>query len=211
VPAEVLRPRIPPRLTLDTFDRSAWVSLVPFQVTGTRFRHLPRLPFASAYHELNFRTYVRLGDEPGVWFISMDVTSTLAVLLSRYVFRLPFFRARASVGWQDGAVLSRFHRTDATLPRAHFVASYRPTGAERTTRPGTLEHFLTARYALYASAFGGILIGRVEHEPWPLCDAEAEIEINTITQASGIKLPGVAPHLLYSRGVYNLARPFTFV
>lgn len=58
VPASALRPLIPPRLTIQQFDGSAWIGLVPFRMTGVMLRPLPDLPGISAFPELNLRTYV---------------------------------------------------------------------------------------------------------------------------------------------------------
>ena len=35
--------------------------------------------------------------------------------------------------------------------------------------------------------------GEIHHQPWPLQDAEAEFEINTVAAAAGISLPDTAP------------------
>jgi hypothetical protein len=44
-------------------------------------------------------------------------------------------------------------------------------------RPGDLDHWLTERYCLYArSPDGRLFRGEIDHEPWPLQPAEAEIE-----------------------------------
>ena len=44
VDAEVLRPLVPPSLGIDTFDGSAWLGIVPFQMTGVRPHFLPAVP-----------------------------------------------------------------------------------------------------------------------------------------------------------------------
>jgi hypothetical protein len=36
IPEEALRPLIPERLQIDTFDGSAWIAVTPFEVTGLR-------------------------------------------------------------------------------------------------------------------------------------------------------------------------------
>jgi uncharacterized protein len=59
--------------------------------------------------------------------------------------------------------------------------------------------FLTERYCLYTVHRGKILRAYIHHLPWPLQDADAEIEINTIAQADGIQLPATKPLLHFSR------------
>src|SRR5579883_3335517 len=95
VPAEHVRPLVPPQLDLDLFEDTAWVSLVAFTITGLRPVGLPPLPGLSSFHETNVRTYVhRGGRDPGVWFFSLDAANRLAVLGARLAFHLPYYHAR---------------------------------------------------------------------------------------------------------------------
>ena len=80
---------------------------------------------------------------------------------------------------------------------AIFRGRYRPTSDVYRAAPGTLEHFLTERYCLYAVAPDGSLSRtEVHHAPWPLQRAEAEIEVNTMTAAGGVAVDG-PPALLH--------------
>lgn len=45
---------------------------------------------------------------------------------------------------------------------------------------GSLEHFLTERYCLYAEHEGRLYRGEIHHRPWPLQAAEAQIRLNTM-------------------------------
>src|SRR5690349_17005114 len=89
VPVERLRPLIPERLAIDTFEGEAYVSATPFTVEGARLRGLPHLPGVTRFHETNLRTYVRLGEVAGVWFFSLEAASPLAVAGAR-MMRLPY-------------------------------------------------------------------------------------------------------------------------
>src|SRR5215208_5984323 len=92
LPPESLRALIPTRLVLDTFEGNAWVALTPFTMWGIRPTLLPPVPWLSASHELNVRTYVHLDGVPGVWFFSLDASNLLAVLGARLGFHLPYFQ-----------------------------------------------------------------------------------------------------------------------
>jgi uncharacterized protein YqjF (DUF2071 family) len=71
---------------------------------------------------------------------------------------------------------------------------YRPIGEAGTARPGTLAHWLTERYRLYAvDGRGGLHRAEIHHAPWPLQPAEADIELNTMTGGLGFELPDSAP------------------
>src|SRR3954465_15315092 len=68
-PPDQLALRLPPGLSIDTFDGSAWLGLTPFVIEGLRPPLLPPLPWISRFPETNLRTYVRGPDgAPGIWF-----------------------------------------------------------------------------------------------------------------------------------------------
>ena len=73
---------------------------------------------------------------------------------------------------------------------------------------GTLEHFLTERYALFVADAGGTLYrGKIHHRPWQIQEAGAEIAVNTIPNAVEIDLPDSAPTIHYSPGARSLVWP----
>src|SRR4051812_6401634 len=89
LPPESLRPLVPSRLDLDTFEGRAFVSVPPFAVRGGRVRGAPPVPGLSDFHEINVRTYVHLGGEdPAVWFFSLDAASAVAAAIARASLRL---------------------------------------------------------------------------------------------------------------------------
>ncbi len=49
LPPELLRPLIPPALTLDTYDGFAWLGIVPFRMRDVYPRLVPSLPWLSAF------------------------------------------------------------------------------------------------------------------------------------------------------------------
>lgn len=200
IDARSLRPHVPAELELETFAGSAWVGVVPFRMSGVRLRGLPGLPGTAAFPELNVRTYVRVGDRPGVWFFSLDAASALAVSVARAWFHLPYFRARMSAGTRGEEVVYASERIHRGAPAAEWRGAYAPTGPVALARRGTLEHWLTERYCLYArSPAGRILRGEIHHDPWPLQPAMARIEVDTMAAAHGIVPPAQPPHLLFAR------------
>jgi uncharacterized protein len=208
VPAERLRPLIPSALSLDTFDGTAWLGVVPFRMTGVRPRFLPAVPWLSGFPELNLRTYVTGGDRPGIWFFSLDAHNPVAVRLARATFHLPYFDARMSYGKEGDEVRYRSVRTHRGAEPAEFAASYRPVAETVRSRPGTLEHFLTERYCLYAAdGRGNVRRGDVHHQHWPLRPAEAEVQTLRMTEQIGVTLPDTPPLLHYSDRLDVLAWP----
>jgi uncharacterized protein YqjF (DUF2071 family) len=195
-----LRPWIPEPLQIDTFDGEAWLAVVPFGMTGIRLRGTPALPRVSKTLELNLRTYVTIGERPGVFFFSLDAASRLAVRIARRFFHLPYFDAEMSCELSSGTFDYRSRRTDSTRVPAEFHGRYRPTGDVFASQPGTLEHFLTERYCFYAPGPAGVIYrGNVRHQPWPLQPAEAELPVNALTLPWGIDLPDTKPLLHFSK------------
>jgi uncharacterized protein YqjF (DUF2071 family) len=142
------------------------------------------MPWVSAFPELNVRTYVTHEQKPGVWFISLDATNPLAVWAGRRYFHLPYFRAGMSVSTQPDGIHFRSARNGVVLQ-----VKYRPTSEPYLAQAGSLEHWLTERYCLYAeSADGSIWRNDVHHHPWPLQSAEASIERNTFPRLHGLSI-----------------------
>jgi hypothetical protein len=198
---EALRVVIPSALEIDTFDGQAWLGITAFRLTGARPRGLPPLPGISAFPEINVRTYVRLGKKPGVWFLSLDAGGRIAVAVARRLYHLPYFRARMKMHVRGGEIEYKSQRSDRAAPPAEFRARYHPAGPAFHASPGTLEHFLTERYCLYAAGEGQLFRADIVHRAWPLQRAEATIETNTMAAAHELALPDVIPHLLYGKRV----------
>ena len=131
VTAEALAPHVPASLPLDTYDGSAWLSVTPFEVSGTRPRGTLPPPGLSRFPELNVRTYVTLGGRPGIWFLSLDAASMLAVAVARGLYRLPYLRARMAIERDRPWIHYRSERRDPRGAPARFEARYRPTGGVR--------------------------------------------------------------------------------
>jgi len=204
-----IRPLLPPELELDLRDGQAYVAVVPFWMSGIRARWTPPLPGLSRFPELNVRTYVRYKDVPGVYFFSLDAASLPAVWSARTTYGLPYFHAEmaiassaatASASAESEKFEYRSRRLQGPRP-AEFRGRYGPVSAPRQREKGPLERFLTERYCLYTVDNRDKKVSRayIHHLPWPLQDAEAEIDINTMAQAAGIELPATKPLLHFSR------------
>ena len=192
-----LRPLVPAPLELDIYDSRAWVAVTPFHMSDVRMRALPPIPGMSAFPELNVRTYVKFGGVPGVFFFSLDAASRMAVIGARATFFLPYFHAEMRAEVKGESIRYRSRRRNSP---AEFRGSYRPVARPRQREKGSLEHFLTERYCLYAFTPGGKLLrADIHHLPWPLQDAEAEIEVNTMAEAAGIRLPDQPPLLHFAK------------
>ncbi|MEM9411138.1 MAG: DUF2071 domain-containing protein [Planctomycetota bacterium] len=181
VPKSELQQLIPDNLELDLYDGQGWISVVPFHMSGVAPRWIPDLPWMSSFPELNVRTYVNFQGKPGVWFFSLDATNPIAVRVARRWFYLKYMDARIHVKRQDSWIHYRSRRTHTDEPAAQLSVDYRPIGDPVTTKVGTLEHWLTSRYCLYAASHDGkIFRGEIDHLPWSLRNAQALIHKNTM-------------------------------
>lgn len=199
VSPSLIRSHLPPGLELETFSGAAWVSVVPFRISYIAPRAAPRRLHLS-FPELNVRTYVATEGKPGVWFFSLDAASLTAVIGARVAFHLPYYWANMQMQSQADGWISYFSQRRHPGVPVEFVARYRPTGPPFRGTPGSLEAWLTERYCLYAAdRHGWLYRTEIQHVPWPLQPAEAEITINTMAPQE-ILLSG-SPLLHFARAL----------
>jgi uncharacterized protein YqjF (DUF2071 family) len=196
---------LPDGLQVDTFEGSAWVGVVPFWMDRIKFRGLPAIPGVNSFPELNLRTYVRdlRTGTPGVFFFSLDAACLIAVVTARAFYHLPYYWAEMKIEERPDGEFAYYSRRRFAGRQVIFKARYRGLGPTRKlaeSRVGTLEYFLTERYCLFTRNGNGQLVrANIHHIPWPLENAEAEIEQNDLPAAMGIQLPDEEPVLHYAR------------
>lgn len=183
LPPAVIRPLVPERLALDTFDQRAWISITPFHMS-LRMRGLLPLPGMCDFPELNCRTYVSVGGKPGIYFFSLDTANRMAVWGARTFYHLPYFHADMRVEKRADSI-----SYSSSRGRARWRATYASVSGLRCPQPGSLDYFLAERYCLYTVWKGRTYRGEIHHVSWPLQDASVRIEENTVAAAAGIQLP----------------------
>jgi uncharacterized protein YqjF (DUF2071 family) len=194
VPVEEIRALLPDSVEVDTFDGSAWVGLVPFEMQDLRVvargRRLPGLGSTRSFSEVNVRTYVTGPLGPGVWFHTLDATSRLAVAVARGAWALPYRAARIRSERSDGRRAWTVARRDGTTGVLDATL-----GPEVGTTP--LDEFLTARFRLYAPlGRSRLLSAPVAHAPWSLRQATVERIDPGRVAAAGSRRPGVPDHVV---------------
>jgi uncharacterized protein len=194
-----IRPLIPDRLELDTYEGRAYLGIVPFAMENVGPRGLPAPPFIGAFPELNVRTYVRHGGRNGVWFLSLEAASRVAVEGARAFFHLPYFLADMERRREREVVEYRSRRRDPRGPAAALDIRYRPTGPVELAPAGSLEAWLTDRMRVFAvDRRGRIVRTEIAHRPWPLQPADAWIRDESMAAVHGLVLPAGPPHLRYA-------------
>ncbi|MFC7133466.1 MULTISPECIES: YqjF family protein [Salinibaculum] len=196
----VVRPHVPERFELDTFEGDAYLSVVPFVIADIRPKGLPAA-LGLTTPELNLRTYVTCDGAPGVYFFNLDADDVLGVLGARLFNQLPYYFA--DMEYDPGPPI-RFEsrRTTPGARPCRFAGTYGPDGDPFQPEPGTREHFLTERYRYFTETGNGtVRYADIEHEPWTLSPATWDVRENTIFAANGFDEPDADPVLSYSRGV----------
>lgn len=223
-PEEIQR-LLPPGLTADVFEGKAYVGLVPFVMTGVRPAGFPAVPFLSDFLECNVRTYVHFeGRNPGVWFFSLDAANLIAVKIARTLWKLPYYHAKMEIrklGEETTLPVPNLtgeapekmnqpvssveieystHRISSNKTDAFCQTRYRVDSDIEPSLPGSLEFFLAERYLLYAFS-NRLLIGQVNHTPYPLQIAKVESLNENLVATAGLSSPIGSPLAHYSSGV----------
>jgi hypothetical protein len=146
-----------------------------------------------------------------VWFFSLDASSSLAVRIARWRWRLNYFRADMRIKAADGKVYYQSERlwpgpvgpgTQIEAEVGDLIGALDKDVPPGQAVPGTLEHFLVERYVLYTQGpQGKLLRGRVHHRPYPLCEARLLEFKESLLKPAGVRPRGDVEHVLFSDGV----------
>ena len=215
---EEVQALLPDDLRVETFDGSAWVGLVPFQMR-VEVPFVPELASILHFPETNVRTYVEgRSGEPGVYFFSLEASSLPAVVTARATYQVPYFWADMSIdinggrtddgggpgGEENGGAQRLTYRARRRWPRPRGARSLVEVEVGDPFAPGEageLDRFLTARWALYGDLGPWITYARMFHEPWPLHHARLIRWYDELVAAAGLPAPGGTPLVHYSPGV----------
>jgi uncharacterized protein YqjF (DUF2071 family) len=192
---------LPAGLTPDTFDGAAWVGLTPFLLADFRPLCLPPVPRLSTFPETNVRTYVRDADgTDGLWFLSLDVTQLPVALGARVFYWVPYHWAAMEVSEGPPARYAG-RRRGPRGPDAGYRIAVRPTLALADEDTAGLVDFLTGRWRAFTRIATRLTAVPVEHQPWPLWDAEIEDLEEDLLVAAGLPPPEGEPLAHFSPGV----------
>lgn len=198
VSPESIQALLPQELEPDLFEGKAYVGLVPFRMTDIRSVWLPPIPGTSRTLETNVRTYVkRRGSSaepiPAVWFFSLEAQSALAVTVARLQYGLPYFKAMMRFEKNlEGHNQITYKATSSRswpkpTPATSLVeASFTTDSPFVSAIPGTLEHFLVERYALYAKKRGLLTYAVVRHHPYRIKQGELRQVDTDLLRAAGL-------------------------
>ncbi|MDQ4097591.1 MAG: DUF2071 domain-containing protein [Actinomycetota bacterium] len=192
----LVRPLVPSRVELDTWEGKAWVSMTPFRMTNFRVGALAPLPGLSTFPETNLRTYVRSGDgRDGLWFLSLEADSLATVVGASATYGVPYRWAEMTV--EEGETIRYRSRRRIGEPVGHDIR----VRMGRPCQPSALDDWLTGRWRAWTTIAGVLASIPVEHAPWPLWDATVVDFEESLLDSVGLPKPEEPPLVHYSPGV----------
>ena len=200
----VVQSLLPPGFTVDTFDGSAWVGLIPFRMVDVRAPHLPTMGRLSQFLETNVRTYIcDAAGRHAVWFFSLDVDRLIPAVVARLTYRLPYCWAQMSMERIDDVITYRsVRRWPRSSAGASSALSIRVGEAMAPNEVDPLRVFLTARWSLGTTFGGRLMWARVDHDPWSIHVADVLSADETMFAAAGLPTPTGESVALWSPGVH---------
>jgi uncharacterized protein len=205
---EIIARTLPKGLSLDIFDGSAWVGLVPFVLAGVQPYGFPALPWISAFPETNVRTYVRDKDgERGVWFFTLEADRLAAVMLARTWYHLPYRWASMSVERKESVVHYQSKRSKLFGRGDTEISVEIGTSLDMNE----LDRFLTMRFRLYTAAKDRIAYAQIEHVPWLLRHATVRVLNEDLMENSGVPRPTGDPLVHYSEELHVKAETLRWI
>ena len=211
-PVDEVQRQLPPGLTVEPYDGSAWVGLVPFRLwvgLAVPVGRALSLGALGLFPETNVRTYVRDAEgRTGIWFFSLDAARLAAVVVGRRTFHLPYHWSSMRVERRGRTVRytcrRRWPGPELPASRVAVEAGQRYHEGEL----GELDHWLTARWLLFGRApTGSLLLVHAAHAPWPLHRGRVVELDDQLVTACGLPPPAGEPLVHMSPGVSSRIGP----
>jgi uncharacterized protein YqjF (DUF2071 family) len=184
---------LPPGLSVDSWNGSAWLGLVPLFMRDVRPRFVPPISLLSDFLELNLRTYVfDAQGRPGIYFYSLDCDQPVAVEAARRLLHLRYEHAEIQAAGVDGWVNFEAQRTGTVL-KSQF--RYRAFGPAAEAPEDSIVFFLVERYRLFAADENGEQLSsvRVCHAPYLIRAAEVTHWGDAMLRLAGFAAPNREP------------------
>jgi uncharacterized protein YqjF (DUF2071 family) len=174
---------------LDLRDGRAYVSLVAFTLRDMKPAHGGKLtawlfrPIAT-HGFLNVRTYVRVGNEPGIYFLTEYLDNILSLRLGPPLFGLPYRGARLAYhhDWEDAAISGRVSDESAGTS-LEYISHVPPTAVFNTSPAGSLTEWLMERYTAFTAHHRHRRLFRVWHTPWTHTPVPVTVKDDSLLRA----------------------------
>jgi uncharacterized protein YqjF (DUF2071 family) len=165
VEPQALRKFVPKDLEIDTYQGSAWVSMVAFDMKNTRPFFLPAFSPFSDFHEINIRTYVTFNGKPCVYFLSIEGGREISCKIAKKMSKLPY---QYSIMNRSNGIYSAKNLSNNSQFEVKFKIG------EILRDKSDLDKFLTEKYALVQDFKKELNHFEIHHIEWPLRQIEIQ-------------------------------------
>lgn len=176
----LLEKQIPEQLKIDTFDGVGWLSFAVFQVTHSRIRGFPKVPYFSTFIQINVRTYVTYNGVSGVYFFSLDANKWPIVFGAKVAMKLPYKLAQMTMKNEQTDMYFNSSRKKTGSGSPAFTCQYRPTSESFYPGANSLDYWLLERYCLWTTKGKSVFRSDIHHDRWKVTQAKATIHENSI-------------------------------
>lgn len=154
---------------LDTFDGSAWMTVVCFVAKNSQLRGLP-FNFVNTAIQINLRTYVTMPGraERGVYFLKLLLNNKFAASSGRLGVNLPFEYVDVAVTEQENVTIFKSEQERATQVHVAFQQTEKRDKSE-------LADFLVERYSIWHHKHNRLIKIPITHARWRLNHAKANV------------------------------------
>ena len=183
---EELRPHVPRDFEIETYDSSAWLTLVALTMRNFRPCHAWSPPgwllrLRGEQRFLNVRTYVRHGHERGALFLWGWLSRPFKLPLPNRPLGLPCgFADIAYKHLHEVGKLSGIVR--AGDGRFRYSALLEPATQFSLPKPGSLAEFALERYNGFYSHRGHAHVFRAWHDRWPSTPVKVTVDDDRLIQ-----------------------------
>lgn len=184
VDVDLLQSKLPDGVTVRTFQGKAYVGHDVLRVEQAHFRNVPPIPGLDSMNEVTLRTFVRFGDQEGLYLFSLDAPGHLMSWSMEVFFHLNAKLADVQLtdaGGSHHVVSAR--SDDASIG---IDVTYAGTGAKFVPTPGSLDEFLLGGTFLIAADADGVYLSEERHGPWNVQRADVTLANDTIATSLGL-------------------------
>jgi len=190
-----LKKIVPKKIEIDLFEGIPWVSLVAFTMENIRPRILPTFYPVSNFDEINIRTYVKMNNKTGVYFLSIEGSKWISCKIAKGLSALPYIYSKMD---RD----ENHYRSKNRKYGDSFNVQY-SVGGEIKIKTH-VDTWLTERYALFQDTEKFIKEYEIHHIEWPI--QEIEIDALNINYPRFTELIDEIPKKMhFSKGVQVIA------
>ena len=165
VELEELKQYIPKELEIDLFEKKPWVSVVAFTMEKIRPKNIPAFSPISNFHEINIRTYVKMNNKTGVYFLSIEGGTKLSCKIAKFISDLPYR-------------YSFIERTSKLYSSSNLIFKdelcFKFEIGKQIKHKSKLDNWLTERYALFQETDNYINEYEIHHLPWLINNVEVK-------------------------------------